>query len=97
MSTPTETPDILDPPTLGQTLKAAALKLDDTTSDAAAARIALDSLEKTTALLKAELLAAVEEDNDVPPAKREATPSHRKRGQRCGLVLLVLHQKTNAK
>ena len=66
MSTPTESPDILDPPTLAQTLKAAAHERDDTTSDAATARIALDSLEKTTALLKAELLAAVDEDNDVP-------------------------------
>ena len=48
--------DLLDPPTLAQFLRSAGLSRgtsSDTDTDAAATRIALDTVEKTAALLRA--------------------------------------------
>ena len=77
MSSNRSAPGLLDPATLARELKAATGLSEVTSSDdAAATRIALDAVEKTAALLRAQL-DAVDVSGDVdntlpPPAKRRA-------------------------
>ena len=76
--------DLLDPPSLAQSLLTAALQRggalstappSDADADAAATRTALDAVEKTAALLRARLVvdgSVGNSDDGPPPAKRRA-------------------------
>ena len=92
MDTTAAPANLLDPSTLAQSLKAtflSSLGNDSASEDAAAdeaIRVAIETCEKATALLKAELVGSDSEDNELPPAKRRAVERNQAASDVSGLA-----------